>query len=25
VSRWKKDHRGEGVIKSIRPEHVRPE
>lgn len=25
VSRWKKDHRGEGVIKPIRPEHVRPE
>jgi peptide deformylase len=25
VSRWKKDHRGKGVIKSIRPEHVRPE
>jgi peptide deformylase len=25
VSRWKTAHRGEGVIKSIRPEHVRPE
>lgn len=25
VSRWKKDHRGEGVIKTIRPEHARPE
>ena len=25
VSRWKKEHRGEGVIKTIRPEHARPE
>ena len=25
VGRWKKEHRGEGVIKSIRPEHARPE
>lgn len=25
VGRWKKDHRGEGVIKTIRPEHARPE
>ena len=25
VTRWKKDHRGEGVIKSLRPEHARPE
>ena len=25
VTRWKKEHRGEGVIKSIRPEHARPE
>jgi len=25
VARWKKEHRGEGVIKSIRPEHARPE
>ena len=25
VSRWKKDHRGEGVIKTIRPEPARPE
>lgn len=25
VSRWKKDHRGEGVIKTIRPEHSPPE
>lgn len=25
VTRWKKDHRGEGVIKTIRPEHARPE
>ena len=25
VSRWKKEHRGEGVIKNIRPEHARPE
>jgi peptide deformylase len=25
VTRWKKDHRGEGVIKSVRPEHARPE
>lgn len=25
VARWKKEHRGEGVIKTIRPEHVRPE
>jgi peptide deformylase len=25
VSRWKKDHRGEGVIKTIGPEHARPE
>lgn len=24
VARWKKDHRGEGVIKSLRPEAVRP-
>jgi peptide deformylase len=25
VARWKKEHRGEGVIKTIRPEHARPE
>jgi peptide deformylase len=25
VGRWKKEHRGEGVIKTIRPEHARPE
>ncbi len=25
VGRWKKDHRGEGVIKTLRPEHARPE
>jgi peptide deformylase len=25
VGRWKKEHRGEGVIKAIRPEHARPE
>lgn len=25
VARWKKDHRGEGVIKTVRPEHARPE
>jgi peptide deformylase len=25
VARWKKEHRGEGVIKIIRPEHARPE
>ena len=25
VSRWKKEHRGEGVIKPVRPEHARPE
>lgn len=25
VSRWKKEHRGEGAIKTIRPEHARPE
>jgi peptide deformylase len=25
VARWKKEHRGEGVIKSIKPEHARPE
>jgi peptide deformylase len=25
VARWKKDHRGEGVIKTIRAEHARPE
>jgi peptide deformylase len=25
VTRWKKDHRGDGVIKSVRPEHARPE
>lgn len=25
VTRWKKEHRGEGVIKSIKPEHARPE
>ena len=24
VARWKKEHKGEGVIKSIRPEHARP-
>ncbi len=24
VARWKKEHRGEGVIKTIRPEHARP-
>jgi len=24
VARWKKDHRGEGVIKTLRPEPVRP-
>ena len=25
VARWKKEHKGEGVIKTIRPEHARPE
>lgn len=25
VARWKKEHRGEGIIKTIRPEHTRPE
>jgi peptide deformylase len=25
VARWKKEHRGEGVIKTIPPEHARPE
>jgi len=25
VARYKKEHRGEGVIKTIRPEHARPE
>ena len=25
VARWKKEHRGEGVIKPVRPEHARPE
>ena len=25
VARWKKEHRGEGVIKTIGPEHPRPE
>lgn len=25
VGRWKKDHRGEGVIKTLRPEHAQPE
>jgi len=25
VARWKKEHRGEGVIKTIRAEHARPE
>ena len=25
VVRWKKEHRGEGVIKTIGPEHARPE
>lgn len=25
VSRWKKDHRGEGLIKTVRPEPARPE
>jgi peptide deformylase len=25
VSRYKREHRGEGIIKSIRPEHARPE
>jgi peptide deformylase len=25
VSRYKREHRGEGIIKTIRPEHARPE
>ena len=25
AARWKKEHKGEGVIKTIRPEHARPE
>ena len=25
VAKWKKEHRGEGVIKTVRPEHARPE
>lgn len=25
VTRWKKEHRGEGIIKTIKPEHARPE
>jgi peptide deformylase len=25
VARWKKEHRGEGVIKTIGPEHARPQ
>lgn len=25
VTRWKKDHKGEGLVKTIRPEHARPE
>ena len=25
VARWKKEHRGEGIIKILRPEHARPE
>lgn len=25
VARWRKEHKGEGIIKTIKPEHARPE